>query len=109
MIRRLITFVALFALLMGCSSVAHYPGAVNCRNSLQSDLLRLFAIDEFSMEYMRNTFYYCNDGGCADGRSGAAIPPSLVKPPASSIAGVQVQASTTSADPSSEPLVKNLK
>lgn len=68
------SLVLLLALQTGCSSLANYPGPVNCRYSLQSDLLRLFAIDEFSLEYTRNTFYYCNDGDCAKQRTQTALP-----------------------------------
>jgi hypothetical protein len=107
--RLFISCVALLALQAGCSSVAHYPGTVDCRNSLQSDLLRFFAIDEFSMEYMRNTFYYCNDGGCANQQSAASLPPSLAKAPASSISDVQVQSPSARRTADSQPLVKDLK
>jgi len=83
----------LVALLAGCSYVANYPGAVNCRNSFQGDFFRILAIDEFSMEYTRNTFYYCHDRNCQRSSS-AALPPSL---------GVK------SEEPSSTPLVSDIK
>lgn len=50
------SLVAVLVLLSGCCASSYGTANIDCNNSLQCDLQRFLCIDEFTMEYWRNTF-----------------------------------------------------
>ncbi len=50
--------LAFIALLQGCCANCVGTNRIDCDKTLQCDIQRLLAIDEFSVEYVRNS-YYC--------------------------------------------------